>query len=112
MRAAYADREDPDGAYTARWGRPGDERDAALAAHAEVLVLARGQTPRDRGSPPGPIEQQRAYGSGPTSANRPLSRSRITRAPGDGVPARVRVAARSVRLHGLRGALHLSLIHI
>ena len=51
MRAAYADREDPDGAYTARWGRPGDERDAALAAHAEVLVLARGQTPRDRGSP-------------------------------------------------------------
>ena len=48
-RAAFADREDPDGAYAARWGLLGAERDAARAAHGEAVVLARGQTPRDRG---------------------------------------------------------------
>ena len=53
-RAAFADREDPDGAYAARWGLLGAERDAARASHGEAVVLARaagGQTPRDRGSP-------------------------------------------------------------
>ena len=52
MRTAFADREDPNGAYVARWGLPGAASSASRrAAHGEALTLSRGQTPRDKNDP-------------------------------------------------------------
>ena len=114
--------------------RRGDERDAALAAAddrqepgqgAAAVALRqdralRGGRPGARGGPGprprpdaarprlSPEAQSSSRGSMGEARRVPIGRSLITRAPGDGVPARARLAeafaARSVRRHGGVGA--------